>query len=414
MECVSKQWRRLVFNKQFVIELKPNSHNKNSINRVLDDRTELNEQHLESVLKKCPNIIRVDLYLTVNSSVLSLIGQYCHRIKSLCYTNEFENAMEFFGINGHKLEELKLVNVKEERDENNSQDIKPILDLCPNLKNIGFSGISVLFSDNIFLPKLEHIISEFEIDSERIDNLKILSDKNRLTLKTLNIELYNLTPEELKTCIEYISRFENLTELKILIDSNDTEEPIDDCLTLIGQKCTKILKLDLNIDLFVPISEQFFDLFKDFKAIEKLILYLPHSEEVYGSIECFKHCKQLKHLDIFYDELTEDFFTDIEKFLPKLQLLKIESVYKFSNSFINSFHSMKNMQKVSLTFNNEENQESYKKIWYFGKCLSEVMLSPNGMNVKHINDNCARIIDEDDLINDSYYYSYSYSDSDSE
>ena len=31
------------------------------------------------------------------------------------------------------------------------------------------------------------------------------------------------------------------------------------------------------------------------------------------------------------------------------------------------------------------------KCWYFGKSLIEVMLSPNGMNVKHITHNCGLI-----------------------
>ena len=33
----------------------------------------------------------------------------------------------------------------------------------------------------------------------------------------------------------------------------------------------------------------------------------------------------------------------------------------------------------------------YSKTWYFGKSLIEVMLSPNGMNVKHITHNCGLI-----------------------
>ena len=95
-----------------------------------------------------------------------------------------------------------------------------------------------------------------------------------------------------------------------------------------------------------------------------------------GSIECFKHCKQLKHLNINYDELTEEFFANIASFIPKLQSLKIKSHQQFSDSFKNSFNSLKNMQKVFVSVINEDNHEYYTKYWYFGKCLSEVMLSP--------------------------------------
>ena len=50
LECVSKQWKRYIFNKQFVIEIEilnknPNEANTRKINY-------LNERILESVLKK--------------------------------------------------------------------------------------------------------------------------------------------------------------------------------------------------------------------------------------------------------------------------------------------------------------------------------------------------------------------------
>ena len=47
-------------------------------------------------------------------------------------------------------------------------------------------------------------------------------------------------------------------------------EPIDKCLKLIGQKCTKVLHLDLFIDASVPISDRFFDVVNHFKALKKI------------------------------------------------------------------------------------------------------------------------------------------------
>ena len=40
-----------------------------------------------------------------------------------------------------------------------------------------------------------------------------------------------------------------------------------------------------------------------------------------------------------------------------------------------------------MTFNRDSDRDVIHKKWYFGKSLIEVMLSPNGMNVKHINHN---------------------------
>ena len=51
LECVSKQWRRLVLNKQFVIDI-------DKIYRRVGNKRQLNVKALELVVKKCPNITK--------------------------------------------------------------------------------------------------------------------------------------------------------------------------------------------------------------------------------------------------------------------------------------------------------------------------------------------------------------------
>ena len=391
LECVSKQWRRLVFNKQFVIEisyltLQKKYSLRGLFRRTTNSKPTLKRQALESVLKKCPNIIRVYLCLTINSSVLSLIGRYCHRIKSLKYMNRnHDNALDFYRINGHKLEELYIIGKDEE--------ISKILNFCPNLKTINVIQSSLLISENKnFLPKLEHIIKmTVNFSSGEMNRMKILIDKYSQTLKKLDIDLALNTEEELKTCIECIARFENLKQLKLKLKLSEITEPIDDCLSLIGQKCNKLLKLDLYIDCH-PISDRFFASFSEFKRIEELNVIFLTDSVMKGSIESLKHCKQLKHLFIHYPRLREDFFANIASFVPNLRSLEIHIRNQYSDSFIKSFHSMKNMETVILIVNNSMNKCYEEKNYYFDRSLSEVMLSPNGMNVKHITHNCGLII----------------------
>ena len=164
LECVSKQWRRLVFNKQFEIIITPFDKNKKSINKVIaktgtDDTKQLNERHLESVLKKCPNIKRVDFGLEVNSSVLSLIGRYCPNIKSLTYeySNE-EKSLDFYRMYGHKLEELILSHDNESNrlEDDEINEMINFIKFCPNLKIIYHPINSVLITeDKEYLPKLK-------------------------------------------------------------------------------------------------------------------------------------------------------------------------------------------------------------------------------------------------------------------
>ena len=346
---------------------------------------------LESVLKKCPNIeefiLYSDVYTPVNSSVLSLIGRYCHRIKSLTFYGTIvgsdENVLSFFRDNGHKLEDLYCTAFPIFSHCNDEE----ILRLCPNVKKIHIEDMSVLSNDNKeFLPKLERIESNILISSENLNEMKILSVKYSQTIKSLDITLYELSAEELKTCIECIARFENLRELKLTFQDIKTTEPIDDCLSLIGQKLSKLLTFTLFIYRSTPISDRFLDIFIEYKAIKKLKIYFPHIRGLSGSVECFKHCKHLKHIDIGFKGLTEEFFANIELFVPKLRILFIKAYKLFSDSFINTFHSMKNIQNVNVIV--DEKKTFVKKYYYFGKSLSEVMLSPEGKDVIEISDNC--------------------------
>ena len=234
----------------------------------------------------------------------------------------------------------------------------------------------------IFLPKLENIQNYFEFSSSNVKQIKILSDKYSKTSRKLYIILRNLTFKELKTCIECIARFENLKELKLHLGYIVDSEPIDDCLSLIGQKCNKLLKLDLSIYPEITISKLFLRTFFEFKAIKKLNIVLKHTIVLSGSVECFKHCKQLIDIDICYPELREDFFANIASFVPKLQSLRIITDQNFSDSFINSFNSMKFIQNVYSQTN-----IGYRN-WCFGKCLSEVKASWKGKHVIRVNDNC--------------------------
>ena len=193
----------------------------NSLDRLLifkDYRRLLNINAFESVVKKCPNVKKVILRFEIDSSVLLMIGQYCPRIKLLGYRRIFnswkaidDRIYDFFRDYGHKLEELIVCETNEAFNQ--------YLQHCPNRKTISINDINFIFNeDKEFLIRLEKIKSVIEMSSNSFDNqfsklmneLKILSDKYSKTMKSLNIRLFNLTAEELKTSIECIARFENL------------------------------------------------------------------------------------------------------------------------------------------------------------------------------------------------------------
>ena len=396
LECVSKQWQRCVFKKQYVIEIRKGfKPTKDSLNKLSISQKihKIRIKPFESVLKKCPNIIKVNIQLSVNSKVLSLIGQYCHHIKSLKMSDISVKDVRIFRDNGHKLKELILMGESSEQ----------MYQYCPNVTKIFAYDLSWFLENIEILPNnVEQINTDwnescFSIELGNMFNdcfqLDILADKYSKTLKTLNIsfvrnktELKKSTvrKESIKEWIDGIARFENLQSLTLDFSDLNITEPIDDCLSLIGQKCTKLLKLDLEIDNTVPISDEFFDIFCEFKTIKKLNIFIWH-KVLSGSVECFKHCKKLNELDIKCNQISEDFFANIASFVPKLKSLKISTLSgKYSDSFIYRFHSMENIQKVSFDGN-------CQVFWYFGKCLSNEMSGPFAKYIIPVNNNCGYI-----------------------
>ena len=160
LECVSKQWRRLVFNKQFVIELNAEIYyeeRRNLKNNLLTYNRRKLAKRLKLVLMKCRNIESVKFNIEVESEVLSLIGRYCPNIKSLKYNNRFigidEEVLSFFRINGHKLEELNLC----EKDEVAINYLRfcPDLKYCHNFNNVFLDRNIIVFREKEFLPNFE-------------------------------------------------------------------------------------------------------------------------------------------------------------------------------------------------------------------------------------------------------------------
>ena len=81
-ECLSKQWQRLVFNKQTKLHLNYRIFLKKSdgFNYQVD------RQALESLFKKCQNISRVVLWRYGMGEELDVITKYCRRVTKIVIT----------------------------------------------------------------------------------------------------------------------------------------------------------------------------------------------------------------------------------------------------------------------------------------------------------------------------------------
>ena len=191
LEYVSKQWKRYIFGKQFCLKFGINSMHKLRGNLLTS------EESFESVLKKFPNIMQVNIFYPLKSESLSLIGQYCHRLRYLYFTITGIGDLEFAQNYGHRLEELHLIGHSSlAYNEENIKLFKEFLTFCPNLKTILIHNSFSLFNEDIeFLPHLERIESEFWIRPKDVKQFKSLIDKYSQSLKTLYITLEDLNPQ---------------------------------------------------------------------------------------------------------------------------------------------------------------------------------------------------------------------------
>ena len=163
-ECVSKQWKRCVFEKQFELDISL-MKKQNSLNKLFEQNRHLSRERLISVLKKCPNLRKVKVCTVEKSDVVSLIGQHCPSVRSLSVHSRGID-MTFFRMFGHKLEELCIYG---------SSVPQSYLEFCPNLKNISIFQDSILLSlDKKFLPKLQRINSEFYVSKININKIYTL------------------------------------------------------------------------------------------------------------------------------------------------------------------------------------------------------------------------------------------------
>ena len=343
LECVSKQWRRLVFNKQIVIDLKDlcsndESKKKNSLKslfrryyyndkrgyRYLSISNDFDRQLLESVLKKCPNISQIDNSSNIYTNHFDLISKYCRRITKLItpsYTNG-EKMIELVTKHGQWLQELVIMHSWSRPWPNY---VKTLLQMCSNIKNIDFGvGFKYVINDLETLKKLR-VIKEVNIRENESYILEILVAKYSTSLEATDIALCILSSDELKTCFAHISRFESLESLELNIESIISEELIVECLKLLANKLTKLRELRFKSYNDI-ISERFLFAFSEFRSLNRLFLDLGNTtKKKEGIVECFKRMTRLKHLSITYRKIPQDFFTNIKTTLPNIRFLDINS-----------------------------------------------------------------------------------------
>jgi len=171
LECVSKQWQRLIHNNtKLVINSTESSEQSLYFNGIAvkgDRKQQINR--LKCLLKKCPNIRRISLqWIGIDVQFIRVIDQYCQRLNALSLSESSisrQTMIVFDQRLGAKITKLSF-NV----DDNNSLSIaekRELLGYCPNIESLKASEISVIgHKKSEYLPKFVSI--ETNIDENNV------------------------------------------------------------------------------------------------------------------------------------------------------------------------------------------------------------------------------------------------------
>ena len=280
-QYVCKQWQRLVYNKQtdIIISCFEYDYKKNLLQVYKESDKQFDRELLESVVKKCPNISRVYLWISDNDISLELFTKYCRRVKKLLVNsmNEFDEKclMSFATKHGEWLEDFTIIPLTPFR----SDFVQQFLRKCPEIKRINIcleNDINLIIPSDA-LNKLQ-AIGIITIRANESHILEPLVTKYGKSLKKLTFRLIDLSSDELKTFFGHISRFESLESLQFQNVIRTKFVAIDDCLQFLAKKCTK-LKEFVFYPFFSETSNRLLLALSEFRSLERLVIYFEYNTQ---------------------------------------------------------------------------------------------------------------------------------------
>jgi len=424
LECTAKQWQRLIFNKQTCLEIvigdefgKPNEEKNNLpklVNKlkITDEKTEfvLNLKALESVLKKCPNLVHIIAHIDIRKDFLELIGKYCPELKGFhvkyvcndCLKPslwKFAPHLEYLTMNVKNL--TKTTKDKLEELVKSFDNLKVLNIYKIIFGNYDWDSHSYWYpntKDKKILPKLESINS-FKVNTKTMDTFEVLAYKYCNTLKTLIIIIEHVdfaedfAESDAKTLLSLISRFKNLTHLTLIGDIY-----FDMDFVLFRQEFKQMFR-KLSKLKFLSISGDF--------VCRALLLSLSESESLQQLVidkEFLKWSFDVRQMSVLPNLkalkvkctaviFTDRFAADVEEKMPRIQFLNFVCCREIQCTGEKREHlghiyvplsAIKTLMRVKHI-----GKHSYYNEFYYGKYVKKV----NGHPKLQMLDNSIGLID---------------------
>ena len=387
LECLSKQIQALIFNRQKCLRI---SHVKSGDN--LEEMISKTSRYhsvdcraLGSVLKKFKNLdtIRIEGRMTVDSELIETIAENANHLKNLWINVRFisditTECLKSLGQKcGSTLQSLKFDGLTEKQ-------MRQLLSLTPELRSITVDNIKSVVSDakpsrcrtpddakeekKPFLPKLQEI--QFCRCNSRTLNQFQIEYKDQIQKVITHLLSFDLMSDNMTRALTGFGYFRRLRVLDLFIDVVDTShvKSIDNGLKQLAEKLKDLQQLTFTLDGNLLQNNNLFSVFSSFKSLSSLEISITADQDFeadfednpiynYGSIRDLRHLSQLKHLSLTLEQLSDDCLMGIDRYLPQLLSIRLNSSKAITDKSLQQLSQMKRLSKLEvICYTAEEDQ----------------------------------------------------------
>jgi hypothetical protein len=338
-ECVSKQWKSLIFNKQqkLILDFYEVLNNKTL-------KTPKNEKKYDlmfkTLFKKLKFLTDIECHHFFNSSTINSIINNCLFVEKIAFNGNInENLLlKLSQTFGKRLISFDLSGVFNKKFDD-------IFTFTPNLKEIKLNkNLDQLIKT--VLTKLEMISFPKNVD---LVELKTFTDIYCKQIKKISASFGGLPNDVIDKSLIQLSRYENLESLSLNIKLTKKRALfIDSGLVMIGNKCKKLKHFNLKA-YYKVTNENLFLILSRFEALTKLIIHFQcPSDQSFGNMHHLNGCTNLKYLNLFVKSLTDQNFNDIHKYLPNLKYFSLLSDNKLTQNTLFSLSKLQNLTRLEM------------------------------------------------------------------
>jgi len=364
-ECLSKQWRRLVYKSAHSLVIygkEPNSCLKKDDSKP----RAMNWKTLQVMVKKLPII--TSIYIEINAKttekVLEQLLIECHNLAAIHVTFgdtiDGQIADQILDKYGHQLTAVSLPKSNDViKAFNSHSESYTRLQEIIHCNTVPLK-LSVLFNDHNQL--LVKDLTRFTFDYTGDQDLPLLQtfvDHYSHRLKSIQVHRYLTDKMEVLDVLTQLSKLEVLNELKIYVNFKKISitKTFTDCLKQLSTKCRRLKSFRFYMyDIRDTEMTQILPSISGFKRLRELQLMFskPNTESHENcldfSLKSLSPLKRMTHLWLTFGgfALNETLFDSIDTHLPRLQTLKFTSSLEISAGIEESVHKLPKLRRFEL------------------------------------------------------------------